>query len=109
MGTVVLAALTSLPNAYAAARLALQGRGAAVVSETLNSNTINVLAGIALPALVFGGGPANGPGGSDLLWLLGMTAAVLLLLARRRGLTRAGGGAIIAAYLLFVAQIAISH
>jgi cation:H+ antiporter len=108
VGTVALAALTSLPNAYAAARLALQGRGAAVVSETLNSNTINVLAGIALPALIFGGVPAGGSGLLDLLWLLGMTAAVLALLARRRGLTRPGGVAIIALYVLFVARVAIS-
>ncbi len=109
VGTVALAALTSLPNAYAAARLARQGRGAAVVSETLNSNTINVLAGIALPALIFGGVASNGSAGLDLLWLLGLTIAVLALLARRRGLTRPAGAAVIAAYLLFVARIAISH
>ncbi len=108
VGTVALAALTSLPNAYAAARLALQGRGAAVVSETLNSNTINALAGVALPALVFGGVATRGPGRADLPWLLGMTVVALALLSRRRGLTRAGGGAIIAAYLLFVAWTAVN-
>jgi len=105
VGTVALAALTSLPNAYAAARLALQGRGAAVVSETLNSNTINVLAGIALPALIFGGVSAGRSGLLDLLWLLGMTVVVLALLARRRGLTRPGGVAVIALYVLFVALV----
>ncbi len=105
VGTVALAALTSLPNAYAASRLALQGRGAAVVSETLNSNTINVLAGIALPALIVGGVSAGKAGLLDLLWLLGMTAVVLALLARRRGLTRPGGVAVIALYVLFVARI----
>jgi len=105
VGTVALAALTSLPNAYAAGRLALQGRGAAVVSEALNSNTINVLAGIALPALIFGGVSAGRSGLLDLLWLLGMTAVVLALLARRRGLTRPGGVALIALYALFVALV----
>ncbi len=107
VGTVALAALTSLPNAYAAGRLALQGRGAAVVSETLNSNTINVLAGIALPALIFGGVSAGRSGLLDLLWLLGMTAVALALLARRRGLTRPGGVALIALYALFVAGVVI--
>ena len=106
VGAVVLAGLTSLPNAYAAARLALQGRGVAVVSETLNSNTINILAGVALPALVYGPGSAAGgtAGGTflDLAWLLGMTALVLALLARPRGLTRPGGVAVIIIYLLFV-------
>ena len=46
VGTVILAGLTSLPNAYAAARLALHGRGAALVSETFNSNTINLVVGL---------------------------------------------------------------
>jgi len=77
------------------------------VSETLNSNTINVLAGIALPALIFGGVSVGGSGLLDLLWLLGMTAVALALLARRRGLTRPGGVAIIALYALFVVGVVI--
>jgi len=110
VGIVLLAGLTSLPNAYAAARLALQGRGAAVVSETLNSNTINALAGIALPALVFGVSAVAAVTVFEVGWLLGMTALVLALLSRRRGLTRRGGVAVILLYLLFVAiQVAITH
>jgi len=110
VGIVLLAGLTSLPNAYAAARLALQGRGAAVVSETLNSNTINALAGIALPALVFGVSAIAAVTVFEVGWLLGMTALVLALLSRRRGLTRRGGVAVILLYLLFVAiQVAITH
>ena len=100
VGALALAGLTSLPNAYAAVRLALRGHGAAVVSETLNSNTINLLAGLALPALVYGGGAGHAP--LDLAWLLGMTVLALLLLARPRGLTRAGGAVLIALYLVFV-------
>lgn len=103
VGGIVLAALTSLPNAYAAARLALQQRGAAVVSETLNSNTINLLAGLALPAVILGGTTAGAHGGISLLWLLGMTAVTLALLLRPAGLTRRGGAALIVAYALYVA------
>lgn len=76
-----------------------------MVSEALNSNTLNVLAGIALPALIFGGVSAGRSGLLDLLWLLGMTAVTLALLARRRGLTRPGGVAVIALYVLFVALV----
>ncbi len=54
VGTLVLAALTSIPNVVAAVQLAREGRGAAVVSESLNSNTLNILAGICLPALLIG-------------------------------------------------------
>lgn len=103
VGAVLLAGLTSIPNSYAAVRLALQGRGAATVSETLNSNTINLLAGVALPALLLG---VSGPSGEvtlEVFWLLGMTLLALGLLPRPRGLTRAGGGVLIVLYLLFVA------
>ncbi len=51
-GGVVLAAVTSLPNAVAAVYLAIRGRGAAMLSTTLNSNALNVAAGLLLPAAV---------------------------------------------------------
>lgn len=102
VGAVLLAGLTSIPNAYAAVRLALQGRGAATVSETLNSNTINVVVGIGLPALLTGTAGAPGHGALDVAWLVGMTVVALALLSRRGGLTRAGGGALIVLYLLFL-------
>ena len=60
IGTLVLAALTSLPNLLTAVRLALHGRGSATVSEAFNSNSLNVLAGIAIPALFFALGAAGG-------------------------------------------------
>jgi cation:H+ antiporter len=100
VGALALAGLTSVPNAYAAARLALKGHGAAVVSATLNSNTINLLAGLALPALIYGSAADHAP--LDLAWLLAMTVVALLLLARPRGLTCAGGAVLIALYLAFV-------
>lgn len=102
IGAVVLAGLTSLPNAYAAARLALAGRGAAVVSEAMNSNTINLLAGIALPALLVTSASTEGQNVLNIGWLLGMTAVSLLLLSRPRGLSRVGGWTLIALYLMFV-------
>src|SRR5215471_15387742 len=46
---VVLAAVTSLPNSVAAVYLAARGRGAAMLSTTLNSNALNVTAGLLLP------------------------------------------------------------
>ncbi len=53
VGALLLAALTGLPNVYTAVRLARAGRGRAVVSETLNSNTLNLIVGVAVPALAF--------------------------------------------------------
>ncbi len=101
-GALVLASLTGLPNVYAALRLARQGRGGAVVSETLNSNTLNLLIGISIPALVFSLGRGGSASVVEIWWLLGLTLAALLLLFRRSGLTRRGGTVIIVIYLAFV-------
>jgi cation:H+ antiporter len=102
VGALVLAALTGLPNVYAALRLARQGRGGAVVSETLNSNTLNLLIGIAAPAVVFGLGAGSRASVTEATWLLGLTFAALLLLWKG-ALSRWGGAIIIALYLIFVA------
>jgi cation:H+ antiporter len=101
VGVLVLAVLTSLPNAYTAIRLGLQGRGSALLSETLNSNTINLFAGIAIPALLLSLGSFSGLVAFDLAWLIGMTLVVLALLIR--GVGRAGGGLVVALYAVFVA------
>jgi cation:H+ antiporter len=103
VGMIVLAVLTSLPNAFTAARLALQRRGSAVVSETFNSNTTNLVFGIAVPALFVSFGSIAGLTRFDLGWLLLMTAVVVALLGRRGGVTRFTGLAILALYAVFVA------
>ena len=102
VGGVILASLTSLPNTYTAAHLALRGRGAAVVSVTVNSNTINLVVGLALPALVIGIRSAASGAGVELGWLLGMTVIGLLLLIPAKGMTRVGGAGMIVLYLMFV-------
>jgi cation:H+ antiporter len=99
-GVLVLAVLTSLPNAFTGVRLGLQGRGSALLSETLNSNTINLVAGIAIPALVLSLGEFSGLVAFDLAWLIGMTVVVLTLLFL--GLGRAGGALVVGLYLVFV-------
>ena len=102
VGALVLAAVTSLPNAVAAVFLARRGRGAAALSTALNSNTVNVVAGLLVPAAVLG---LAKPSASGLLiggWYVGITALTLLLAYLGRGLRRSSGWLIIAAYVLFV-------
>jgi cation:H+ antiporter len=103
VGVVVLAILTSLPNAWTGVRFGLQGRGSALMSETLNSNSINLVAGIALPAALGSLGAFSGLDLFDLAWLLAMTAAALVLFVRRDGAGRAGGILLIALYAVFLA------
>lgn len=101
IGMFVLAALTSLPNVVSAVQLAREGRGAAVVSESLNSNTLNILAGICLPALLIGFEPPSRTIVFAAVWLLCMKLVTLLLASHHHGLHRAGGAAILALYLCF--------
>lgn len=100
IGTLVLAVVTSIPNAYTGVRLGLARRGSALVSETMNSNTINLVGGLAIPALfvtVSGGGLAR----ADGVWLLAATVLALVLLAPRRGMRRAGGALLVLSWIAF--------
>lgn len=101
VGTLVLAALTSIPNVIAAVQLARAGRGAAVVSEALNSNTLNILAGISLPALLIGFAVPSQKIIFAAFWLLGMKLVALAATSRRQGLGRGGGAILVLLYLAF--------
>jgi cation:H+ antiporter len=109
VGVLVLGPLTSLPNAFTAVRLGLARRGAALVSETTNSNTINLFAGVVLPALFVGVARATTGVKLELAWLLVMTVFTLLVLGRRRGLGRLAGGALVAFYAVFVIAELVYH
>ena len=73
-----------------------------MVSATVNSNTINLVVGLALPILVIGRSSASSQVLVELGWLLGMTVIGLLLLIPAKGMTRVGGSGMILLYLLFV-------
>jgi cation:H+ antiporter len=105
LGTVALAAITGLPNLYAAVRLALRDDGATVVSEAFNSNTLNLVVGLGLPAVVIGAQARASGAASSLAWLGGMTVAAIAIAALQRGLTRTGGAAIVLLYAGFLAVL----
>jgi cation:H+ antiporter len=101
VGLLILAVVTSLPNAYTALRLGRQRRGAAVVSDAFNSNTINLAGGIIIPALV--GTVDRGPVATQsLIWVVGITLLCIAALARPNGAGRIAGAAIIVVYVAFV-------
>jgi cation:H+ antiporter len=103
VGILVLAVLTSLPNAFTAIRLGLAGRGPALVTETIGSNSINLVGGIVFPALVVGLAGRSGLVDFNFVWLLGMSCVALLLLSNAAGIGRRGGAALVALYAVFVA------
>ena len=106
IGTLVLAVLTSLPNVLTAVRLAVHGRGSATVSEAFNSNSLNIVFGVAIPALVFSLGAAGGLVTFSVWWLVGMTVAAVALSYRGEGVRRSEGAVIVALYVAFAAVIA---
>jgi cation:H+ antiporter len=103
VGVVVLAILTSLPNAWTGVRFGLQGRGSALMSETLNSNSINLAFGLAVPVTLGTLAAFSGLAIFDLAWLLGMTVAALVLFGKRGGGGRAAGAVLIVLYAVFLA------
>ena len=105
IGTIVLAALTGLPNMLAAIRLARHGRGAACVSESLNSNNANIVIGLCIPALILGIGHPPGLQRFDALSMVILTLVAVALAFRSSRLTRVEGCAIIALYAAFAAVI----
>ncbi len=103
IGALVLAGVTSLPNAVAGVFLARRGRGAALLSETMHSNTLNVLAGLFLPASFVGLARLSAHGLAVTFSYGALTLLALGLSYAGRGLDRRAGTAIIVAYAGFVA------
>ncbi len=101
VGGLLLAGVTSLPNAVAAVYLAARGRGAATLSTAMNSNALNVTAGLLLPASIVGlGAPSKGATLVAACYL-GLTAFCLASAYASRGLRRTHGALIILAYVAF--------
>ncbi|HWE10963.1 MAG TPA: hypothetical protein VG325_16565 [Solirubrobacteraceae bacterium] len=104
-GGLLLACVTSLPNAVAALYLAGRGRGAATLSTALNSNALNVAIGLLVPGTIVGLGTSSGQSTLIAAWYLGLTAVALICAYAGRGLGRGHGALIIAGYLAFVAAV----
>jgi cation:H+ antiporter len=101
-GGLLLAAVTSIPNAVAAVYLASRGRGAATLSTAMNSNALNVAAGLLIPGVIVGlGAPVAGATFTAAGYLT-ILAMALLLAYRAAGLRRIHGALILGVYLAFV-------
>jgi len=109
VGGLVLAAVTSLPNAVAGVYLAARGRGAALLSTTLSSNTFNVVLGLLVPATVIGVAKASGPEVLIVVWYGALTVITVAFASTSRGLRRWQGWLIVGGYVGFaVSLVALS-
>jgi cation:H+ antiporter len=102
IGAIVLAGVTSLPNAVAAVHLASKGRGAAALSTALNSNSLNVVVGLLIPGVFVGLARSSLPGSVTTWWYVGLTMVTLACAFSTGGLRRWQGGLIITGYVAFV-------
>ena len=107
VGGLVLAAVTSLPNAVAAVYLARRGRGAATLSTAMNSNALNVTVGFLLPGALIGIGAASASATLVAGAYLGLTLLALARAYAGCGLRRMDGAVIIVAYLAFVSALLV--
>lgn len=107
IGALVLAAVTSLPNAVAGVYLAMHGRASAALSTSFNSNAINNLAGLLIPTTIIGLAAPSAQTTFITLSYLAMTVLVIGTTYFQRGLRRSSGAAIIGAYLAFVAVLLV--
>jgi cation:H+ antiporter len=104
-GGLLLAAVTSIPNASAAVYLARRGRGAATLSTAMNSNALNVTIGLLLPGVIAGlAAPSAGSTFAAVAYL-SVTGLVLAFAYVASGLRRSQGWAIMATYAAFVAVL----
>lgn len=107
IGALVLATLTGIPNVVAALRLAAHGRGAAVVSETFDSNSLNLIAGAYLPTVFMASDATSSSTARQSLWcLIGSTLLAAIWLLARGSLGRPAGLALIAVYAGFALVVA---
>jgi cation:H+ antiporter len=105
VGGLVLAAVTSLPNAVAGIYLAARGRGAATLSTALNSNLLNAVGGLLIPASILGLGSPSAETRLVALAYGGLTVLALICAFLDSGLRRPAGAAIIIAYGVFAAAL----
>lgn len=97
----MIASLTGVPNLITSFRLAKQGRGAAVVSETYNSNSPNLIFGAFLPTIFLPLTVLSPMGFFAMWWMAGTTLLSGALLLRADRLGRLGGLALVASCIGF--------
>jgi Ca2+/Na+ antiporter len=108
VGGLILAAVTSLPNAVAAAYLARRGRGAATLSTAMNSNALNVAVGLLVPATIVGLGQTSGSSTLVAAWYVALTVFALVGAYLASGVGRIHGAAILLAYVAFTVALLVS-
>ena len=105
-GITMIAAATSVPDAFVSVRAARAGRGVTSIANVLGSNTFDLLVCIPAGVLVAGAAAIDFSVAAPMLGVLtGATVLLFLMLRTGMRLSRAECVALLATYVLFVGWI----
>jgi cation:H+ antiporter len=105
-GATVVAAGTSVPDAFVSVRAARAGRGITSLANVLGSNVFDLLVCIPIGILLAGASVINFSVGAPLMGILtAATIALFLMLRTRMVLSRIEAMALLGLYLLFLVWI----
>lgn len=107
-GITVVAAGTSVPDAFVSIRAARDGRAVTSLANVLGSNTFDLLVCIPAGVLVAGTAVINFSVAAPMMGLLTLaTVALFLMLRTRMALSRFEAGVLLALYLVFLGWISL--
>jgi cation:H+ antiporter len=107
-GITVVAAGTSVPDAFVSVRAAREGRGITSIANVLGSNTFDLLVCIPAGVLIAGAAVINFSIAAPLMAVLTLaTVALFLVMRTHMVLSRAEAWVLLALYLVFLAWMAL--
>ncbi len=103
IGLTIIAVGTSLPELAASLAGLAKGEDDLVIGNVVGSNLFNILAVLAIPALLAPGALDPAAAGRDFYFMLATSLAplLLLLLKRRRTIGRWAGASLLGAFILY--------
>jgi cation:H+ antiporter len=107
-GITVIAAATSLPDAFVSVRAALRGEGVISIANVLGSNIFDLLIAIPIGVIIAGASPINFAKAAPMMGVL--TFATIILFATLRTkleLTRGESVFLLALYVAFIGWMAL--
>lgn len=105
-GILVIASVTSLPDAFVSVRLARQGQGIPSLANVLGSNIFDLLVAVPAGVLIAGAAQVNFGVALPLMVFLSVATVQLFIALRRRlSLNRVESWLLLTSYLIFVLWI----
>jgi cation:H+ antiporter len=104
----VIAAATSLPDAFVSVRAARRGEGVISIANVLGSNIFDLLIAIPIGVLIAGASPINFAIAAPMMGVLTFATIVLFAMLRTKlELTRAESSILLALYAVFIGWMAL--